>query len=326
METHSNKLELKICNLAQVVLRFTIIQTVMFFPLCSYGGVLFQEPFEDTNYSSRGWYDTNGGLLSSTEHISGSTRSFECRFLQGSQKCSGGTPGRILFQETESVYMSYWIKHSTNWTGSNKPYHPHEFHLLTNQNDQGVGPSWTRLTAYIEDNEGIPLLAIQDGQNIDITKIGQNLVNVTETRSVAGCNGDSDGYGAGDCYQCGGEYCNGKSWKTGQVYFSDTPGPYYKGDWHQVEALIKLNSIVNGKGIRDGVLRYWYDGQLIIDRNDVVLRTGQYPNMKFNQLLLSPYIGDGSPVDQTFWIDNLVVETGRPVTGLSPPSNLRIIE
>lgn len=286
---------------------------------------LFEEPFEDTNYSSRGWYDSDGGALSSTEHISGSTKSFECRFPAGSQQCSGGTPGRILFQETDSVYVSYWIKHSTNWTGSNQPYHPHEFLLLTNQNGQWDGPAWTHLTGYIEDNEGIPVLVIQDGQNIDKTKIGQNLVNVTENRSVAGCNGDSDGYGDGDCYPVGSDYWNGKVWKAGKVYFSDTAGSYYKGDWHHVEAYFKLNSIVSGKGIADGSLKYWYDGQLIMDRNAVVMRTGQYPSMKFNQLLLLPWIGDGSPVDQTFWIDNLVVATGQPGTFLSPPSNLRIL-
>ncbi|MGH8544885.1 MAG: hypothetical protein ACREX3_14905 [Gammaproteobacteria bacterium] len=293
-------------------------------PTVGFSTILVQESFEDTNYSNRGWYDTTGGALSSTEHISGSTKSLQCRFLSGGQKCSGGTPGRILFQQTEAVYVSYWIKHSANWTGSNKTYHPHEFMLLTNQNGQWDGLAWTRLTAYIEDNEGIPRLVIQDGQNVDKTRIGQNLVNITEQRAVAGCNGDSDGYGAGSCYPVGSNYWNGKLWTAGQVYFSDTSGSRYKGNWHRVEAFIKLNSIVNGKGIKDGALKYWYDGQLIIDRNDVVMRTGQHPSMKFNQLILAPWIGDGSPVDQSFWIDNLAIGTAVPGAGLSPPRNLRI--
>lgn len=292
-------------------------------PAVAFSATLVSEPFEDTSYSSRGWYDTTGGTLSSTEHIAGSTKSFQCRFPAGGQKCSGGTPGRILFQETDAVYVSYWIKHSPNWTGSNKPYHPHEFYLLTNQDGPWSGLAWTHLTGYIEDNEGTPVLAIQDGQNIDKTKIGHNLVNLTESRAVAGCNGDSDGYGNGSCYPAGSEYRNGKLWKAGKIYFSDTAGPYYKGDWHHVEAFFKLNSIVNGKGTADGVLKYWYDDQLIIDRNAVVMRTGQYPSMKFNQLILSPYIGNGSPVDQSLWIDDLNVGTALPATSLAPPRNLR---
>lgn len=281
--------------------------------------VLLEELFEDTNFASRGWYDVTGGILSTSEHIPGSTKSFECRFLQRGQGCNGGAPGRHLFSETDSVYVSFWIKYSTNWRGSNKPYHPHQFYLLTNQNGQWVGPAWTRLTGYIEENGGTPLLLIQDGQNIDKTKVGRNLVSLTENRAVAGCNGDSDGHGKGDCYQCGSEFCNGKGWRASRVYFSDNPGPYYMNDWHHAEAYFKLNSISDAKGMADGVVEYWYDNQLIIDHRDVVMRTAQYPNMKFNQLLLAPWIGDGSPVDQTFWIDNLIVATGS-LTDFSPPA------
>ncbi len=58
------------------------------------------------------------------------------------------------------------------------------------------------------------------------------------------------------------------------------------------------------------MVRYWFDGQLVIEHANVLLRTGAHPNMKFNQLLIAPYIGDGSPVDQTMWVDNLTVATG----------------
>jgi hypothetical protein len=115
----------------------------------------------------------------------------------------------------------------------------------------------------------------------------------------------------------GGIYWNGKVWKANSVYFQDTAGPYYKNNWHRVEAYFKLNSIANGKGISDGIIRYWYDGSLIIERTNIIMRTGQYPNMKFNQFLIAPWIGDGSPVDQTMWVDNLTVETTRPESGIS---------
>src|SRR2546425_8913290 len=32
---------------------------------------------------------------------------------------------------------------------------------------------------------------------------------------------------------------------------------------------------------------------------DVLLRTGAHPTMKFNQFMIAPYIGDGSPVDRS---------------------------
>jgi hypothetical protein len=73
-----------------------------------------------------------------------------------------------------------------------------------------------------------------------------------------------------------------------------------------------MNSIVGGKGVNDGVVQYWFDGQLIIDHHDVLLRTGANAAMQFNQLVIAPYIRDGSPVTQSLWIDNLTVGTGRP--------------
>jgi hypothetical protein len=79
-----------------------------------------------------------------------------------------------------------------------------------------------------------------------------------------------------------------------------------------VEAFFKLNSIRKGVGQDDGIAQYWLDGQLIIDRHDVLFRTGAFPKMKFRQFMFAPYIGDGSPVDQKAWYDDFVVMTGRP--------------
>lgn len=275
------------------------------------GTVLFTEPFEDENYTGRGWYDSPGFALTTVEHAPGpSTRAVEFHFQKGQTKPTTNG-GRVLFTGTDAVYASFWIKYSSDWTGSDKPYHPHEFHFVTNENDKWVGPAYTHLTTYIEDNEGVPLLAIQDGQNIDEAHIGEDLSDVTENRSVAGCNGSTDGY-ADDCYLNGAVHVNGKRWMADGVYFSDQPGPHYKSDWHFIEAYFKLNSIVAGKGVCDGVVRYWYDGELLINREDVLLRTGQHPGMLFNQFLVLPYIGDGSPIDQTMWLDNLTLATGRP--------------
>src|SRR4030095_9860153 len=46
---------------------------------------------------------------------------------------------------------------------------------------------------------------------------------------------------------------------------------------------------------------------------NVIIRTGANPDMKWNQFLIAPYIGDGSPVDQSMWVDNLLVATSRVI-------------
>src|SRR5438046_745895 len=93
------------------------------------------------------------------------------------------------------------------------------------------------------------------------------------------------------------------------------PGPGYKGDWLFVEAYFKLNAIQSGKGVANGIIRYWFDGKLVIERTNVLMRTGAHASMKFNQLAIAPWIGDGSPADQTMWVDNLTIATDRVASG-----------
>jgi hypothetical protein len=65
------------------------------------------------------------------------------------------------------------------------------------------------------------------------------------------------------------------------------------------------------------VERDWYDGKLVVDRTDVVLRSTDFPKMKFNQFLLAPYFGPGLlPHAQKLWIDELAVGPKR--IGLLP--------
>ncbi len=78
-----------------------------------------------------------------------------------------------------------------------------------------------------------------------------------------------------------------------------------------MECLFALNSIARGVGVPDGVIQYWYDNEPVLDLHHVLLRTGALPDMAFDQFLIAPYIGDGSPRDQIMWVDDLTVATGR---------------
>lgn len=64
--------------------------------------------------------------------------------------------------------------------------------------------------------------------------------------------------------------------------------------------------------VTDGIVRAWFDGKLVVDRTNVVLRSTDFPKMKFNQFLLLPYFGPGLlPHAQILWIDDLAVGTKR---------------
>ncbi|MHB8900862.1 MAG: hypothetical protein ACYC6Y_19105, partial [Thermoguttaceae bacterium] len=74
-----------------------------------------------------------------------------------------------------------------------------------------------------------------------------------------------------------------------------------------------------------GIVRGWFDGRLVIDRTDVVLRSTDFPAMKFNQFLMAPYFGPGLlPHPQKLWIDELVVATDRVGSLESPTASSEV--
>lgn len=299
---------------------------------CSLAETFFEENFENTNFSSRGWYDVSGGSIS-TDRVEGNG-SFECRFDQGGTGCANGGPGRHLFSESESVYLSYYVKYSDNYIGSGLSYHPHEFHVLTNKDSMWIGPTGTHLTMYVERNHQKPRLAMQDMLNVDTNCIRRNNDTwysptgasgcsenypFTEQRSVASCNGLAGISGSGDCFQW-----DSTHWYSSKIWNSDVncfgnSGKYNQNDWNRVEVYFQMNSIQDGIGVPDGVMRYWFNGELIMNYSDILYKTGANFDMKFNQFIIAPYIGDGSPVLQYMWIDDLIVGTSREVSDTTPP-------
>ena len=123
--------------------------------------IFFQEDFEDLDFRSRSWYDNTNMFLSNIEHIQGSNSSIEFHFKEGATKPNSGGAIRHKIDESDVIYIGFWIKYSANWQGSNRAYHPHEFLIMTSKNSDWNGPAYTHLTVYIEHNEGVPLLAIQ---------------------------------------------------------------------------------------------------------------------------------------------------------------------
>jgi hypothetical protein len=232
--------------------------------------ILFQENFEDSNVGARGWYDYANPVITNSEHVPGSTSSIEFHFNPTDRNPTGRL-GRHLFTDNNSVYISYWVKYSNNWVGSQQSYHPHEYYFLTNMDGDWVGPASAHIEINLEQNH--------------------NTVSGMRPRLGLGAGGSP------------------LRIMDGPVMFTDAIGPGYKNDWHFIEAYFEMNS---GVDVADGIAQYWFDDQLIIDENNVVYRrVAGDENMMFRQLLVAPYIGVGSPVSQTIWVDNLTLGTER---------------
>jgi len=281
------------------------------------GVALFQEDFENNAFAARGWYDNTAMALTTAQHIAGSTHALELHFPAGSTTPVQGGPARHLFQATPTLYVSYWVKYSDNWVGSGQPFHPHEFLVLSDRDGDYMNPSNAWLAAYIEhnyQNGGTPRLSMQDNMAINLSygTVPNDLINVTENRSTSGCNGVAEPNVHTSCYYNPPWY-NDKEISAASVWFQPTPGPGYKGNWNHVEVYLQLNSVVGGVGVPDGVMQYWFNSALAIDRHDILWRTGARATLQFHQFLIAPYIGNGgSPVDQSMWVDDLAVATAKP--------------
>jgi hypothetical protein len=128
----------------------------------------------------------------------------------------------------------------------------------------------------------------------------------TEERSVAACNGLHGDLDRRDCFPT-----DATHWYSSRSWFAEPDASLYDGSWHRVSVLFRLNSVSDGVGNVDGAVRYWLDGELIISSDRILYRTGANADMLFNQILIAPYIGDGSPKRQTMWVDDLVISGER---------------
>jgi hypothetical protein len=241
--------------------------------------VLFSERFEDSQLSARGWYD--GRQFRIVGEAMAGKGCIEYEWTASQAKVQGSSPVRHLFEPTEEVALRFYLKLSKGWGWSGRNYHPHLTHFLTTENSKRHGPAASRLTLYVEPVGGRLRLAAQDIQN-------QNAPHGLTQGPLQG------GY-------------NGTFFDSDQVLFQDD-------QWHCVEAYFQLNTldVRNDRPNRDGVARGWFDGRLVVERTDVILRSTDFPNMKFNQFLMAPYFGPGLlPHPQKLWIDELAVGAHR---------------
>ena len=258
------------------------------------------ESFDDGDLAARGWYDDPAGQrFAQDPERSGTVLEFEFRPENGGQTGAGAL--RHAMDETDVVHVRYYVKYSDNWSWTGVSWGPHEIYLMTNMQSAWSGPAYTNLTSYIEVNNGKPHLILQDGANIDTDRINEDLTYVTEDRAVAGGNGCGDsGQTYCSAYYSGDRWNNNKGWKAASPLIEN-------GRWYLVEARFQMNSIVDGKGVPDGQVTYWLNHEPVIEHDNVILRTGQHPNMKFNQVMIAPYIHTGVAETQRCWIDDFVV-------------------
>jgi hypothetical protein len=241
-------------------------------------GELFRESFDDAVVDQRGWYDGKEVRIVPNGK-SGSCIEYE--WTDASDTVTGSSAKRHLFEPTDEIFIRYYLRLSKDWGWSGRNYHPHLTHFMTTENTKWHGPTASHLTLYIEPVNGKLWLAAQDIQNKDAPH------GLTQGPLRGGYNGQM--FGSAD-----------------ELFTDDA--------WHCVEAQFRLNTLdlKADKPNTDGIVRGWFDGKLVIEQTNVILRSTDFPTMKFNQFLMAPYFGPGLlPHAQKLWMDEIVVSKSR---------------
>jgi hypothetical protein len=286
--------------------------------------LLFSEDFESVNGEPHGWYDdTILGTLATSGCQTGNC--LQWTWTSGQTKPANAGSSRVQFTPTDELYISYYVKFATGWRGSQQTYHPHTVYLLSDLDSTYAGTAVNYLDIYSEFISDVgspyairPQIASQDtlNTNASLGTPPNDLTATTENRSVNYCNGVKSGQDGGtghDCYSSGPYYYSATEWK-------DTAHSLSTNAWHHVEMYLKMNTISGSVGQTDGIMRKWIDDTLVIEKTNIIYRTNQHPTMKWGQLVLAPYMGDGSPITQTMYIDEFEIRDGMESSDNYPPS------
>jgi hypothetical protein len=238
----------------------------------------FNENFDDEALTSRGWYDESRIHIVDEARAGDGCIEYE---WDSESRAVGAASIRHHVEPADEVYYRFYLKLSKGWGWTGRNYHPHLTHFMTTENSEYHGPAASHLTLYVEPVNGKLRLAATDIQN-------QNMPHGLTQGELKG------GY-------------NGKFYDSEEVLFNDD-------QWHCIEAYFKLNTLdlENDRPNPDGIVRGWFDNELVVDHSDVILRSTDFPEMEINQFLMAPYFGPGLlPHAQKLWIDELAVGNQR---------------
>lgn len=288
----------------------------------STGTTLLSESFENDSWSARSWYDGTDSTGTTSGGYSGNA--LEWTWTSSATKPTGFSTIRRKFTASNEFLIEYYVKYETGWRGSGQNYHPHLVQIASSEDTdyQGTGDSNSMLYFESVANTSSPYTNYYQVAHQDMQRVNQSegtppvdLRETTETRSANHCNTPYSASGAtgGDCYADGADYYSANRWRAQAITIP-------ANEWVLVQVYIKGNTFSGGEGNFDGILRAWVGGDLAVESEQVLFAAGVYESvMAWDKLILAPYIGDGSPIEQSMWIDELTIST----VGIETPATFQ---
>ena len=287
------------------------------------GTLLFSESFENTSWAARGWWDdgSSGNAVIASGGQSGNALTWTWA-AEADTPTGWGTMRNRLSSAASEFIIEYYVRFTAGWRGSGLDWHPHLIHMMSTEDGDYSGMSSANSDLYFEVHTGtsspysiVPRTSHQDELRVNISNgaVPNDLVSTTETRSANHCNTPYtlSAATAYDCYSHSGNYYSANHWVS-----SDVTIP--ADEWTKVTAYVKRNTFTDGVGNFDGVMKVWVGDNLAISSEQVLYAAGSYQDTAWDKVVLAPYIGSGSPIEQTMRLDELSIYSvgpGTPVHG-----------
>lgn len=103
---------------------------------------------------------------------------------------------------------------------------------------------------------------------------------------------------------------------SGEIEVTDAAIPV--GEWVDLETYVRMNTHQNGEANRDGVIRYWLDGELAYEREDLRFTTTDEQGIEY----LGPRVRYGgsevAPAEQSFCFDDHQIVVGPAASDRGP--------
>lgn len=263
--------------------------------------LLLREGFEHEGGLGAGWYDNVHVDTSRAVQAPEGGRAAEFRFAAGASEPFSGGPSRRLFPPSDAIQISYWVRYGPEWPLATSRDLLLQCLVMTDGDDRLQAPSSTHLTCAIGISGATPFVSLQDTLNIDAERIGQDLGGITERRAVAGGNSPPVAGAESGYYRRA-----DRSFANVTRFLAPDGVLLGQAGWHRIDVRLRLNGIVGGRAVADGRIACQVDGRTVLDRSDVLLRTAEHPAMRFNQMIIGPWM-EAAPAALTFWIDDLTV-------------------
>lgn len=273
---------------------------------CNQGDCSSQVPSGWAYYRSMGHFNTDTSpsghntINISNEHFRGSSgKGFTVWTESYTPWSADGLMTVSLGQDYDEIFMASWIQMQPGWQWDSKDNAA--LKIFRAMHYDGAGNSFV----FFGDGTSGPIYVFDLKNTINYGWRHNHAIRCDPQESV---------------YYCGDQEPSWNNLWPGNPTFAEHIGD---GQWHHIEVQLKMNTGAPGNWNRDGILRVWFDGELVEEVTSFAFLMNDSPGVGWNSVgiggnQMNVFTDTTSGDEQWYAFDDFVVSTTRIGVGPAP--------